>query len=346
MMDWVILGSYVGGALFVSATCSLLEAVLMGVNVMKLRAEGGGAAKRMLAVRERFGEASSAILALNTVAHTIGASLAGAQAAYMFGDAWVGVFSGILTILILLLTEIIPKNHGQRNAQRLAGRSSWLLQKVVIPVMKPVVIPSEWLIKRLFGEEEEAVTSEKEVDETILEAGRDDTITKVESDRMRRALMIKGTVIDDLYTPMSHGVKSNMTLRDLAEDQIHSRFSRVVVHGAGSEDITGYVYLKEAFQSVLLGKNEAGCSLDKAVGGGSSGGLLRDVEFCRKGDYASDLLDNMLGSGTQLAVVRDEGGAVIGRVSLEIFWEFLLGVDVRDEDDSAVQSRAQQPRVT
>ncbi|MEO2164062.1 MAG: DUF21 domain-containing protein, partial [bacterium] len=165
-MDWVILGSYVGAALFVSATCSLLEAVLLGVNVMKLKADGGAGSKRMLEVKEKTEEASSAILSLNTVAHTIGASLAGAQAAHMFGDAWVGVFSGILTLLILVLTEIIPKNYGNRNSASLAGPSAWVLQKIVIPIMKPVAVPSNWLIRLLFGEEEDDLTSEAEVIET------------------------------------------------------------------------------------------------------------------------------------------------------------------------------------
>jgi CBS domain containing-hemolysin-like protein len=272
-MDWVILGSYVGAALFVSATCSLLEAVLLGVNVMKLKADGGAGSKRMLEVKEKTEEASSAILSLNTVAHTIGASLAGAQAAHMFGDAWVGVFSGILTLLILVLTEIIPKNYGNRNSASLAGPSAWVLQKIVIPIMKPVAVPSNWLIRLLFGEEEDDLTSEAEVIETIKESRRDSVLKPELETRLLRGLKLKDQSLGDFCTPLAEmAVGATMTLGELAQTGDHSEHTRILVQGEEKGDIRGYVYLQEAFRSILLGKNQMETSLGQAAAFVEGGG--------------------------------------------------------------------------
>ena len=111
---------YVGGALSISFLCSLLEAGLLSSRELELAARsksGDKGAAVLLELKEnRLDDAISAILTLNTIAHTIGATLAGAQAARVFGETWVGVFSAVLTLLVLLLTEIIPKTLGAVHA--------------------------------------------------------------------------------------------------------------------------------------------------------------------------------------------------------------------------------------
>ena len=110
-------------ALGVSFLCSILEAALLSIRDTEL-AEGAvegrrGAALLLHLKTERLDEAISSILILNTVAHTIGAAVAGAQAAEVFGSAWVGAFSAVLTVLVLVFTEIIPKTIGAAFASRL-----------------------------------------------------------------------------------------------------------------------------------------------------------------------------------------------------------------------------------
>jgi len=335
-MDWVILCSYVGVALFASATCSLLEAVLLSVNVMKLKAAGSAGAERMLRVKgEHQEEAVSAILSLNTVAHTIGASLSGAQAAHMFGDAYVGVFAGVLTILILVLTEILPKNYGERNSESLAGVSALVLQKAIIPVMKPVAVPSNWLIRLFFGEKEDETTSEAEVIETIKESGRDSALKPELETRALRVLELKDKSLADFCTPMDEmaTVKASMTLGALAQTGDHSEHTRVLVQGEEKGDIKGYVYLEEAFRSTMLGKNQMETTLGEAaafVEGGT--GLIRDVRYAHKDDSPEDLLAIM--ATEQIAVLRDEAEAIVGVLTMEDIVEHMLDMEILDEDDA------------
>ena len=343
-MDWVILCSYVGGALFVSATCSLLEAVLLGVNVMKLKADGGAGSMRMLEVKDKTEEASSAILSLNTVAHTIGASLAGAQAAHMFGDAWLGVFSGILTLLILVLTEIIPKNYGNRKSASLAGPSAWVLQKIVIPIMKPVAVPSNWLIRLIFGEEAEDRTSEAEVIETIKESRRDSVLKPELETRLLRGLELKDQSLGDFCTPLAEmaTVRATMTLGELAQTGDHSEHTRILVQGEEKGDIRGYVYLEEAFRSILLGKNQMETPLGRAasfVEGGA--GLIRNVRYAPRGASPEDLLEAF--SKYQIVVLRDENEAIEGVLTMEEIVEHLLNIEILDEDDVLISESVASP---
>ena len=133
----------VATALSISFICSVLEAALFSARVPELlarRERGDGAAALLLELKtERMDDAISAILILNTIAHTIGAALAGAQAAVVFGDRWVGVFSGVLTLLVLVATEIVPKTLGATYASPLVGfvaRSVHALTVVLSPLLK------------------------------------------------------------------------------------------------------------------------------------------------------------------------------------------------------------------
>ena len=133
---------YVGFALGISFVCSLLEAALLSVRIAPLaqrRSAGSRGARLLLEIKQkRIGDAITAILTLNTVANTLGATLAGAQAAAFFGNAWVGLFSGVLTFLILVFSEIIPKTVGAVYALQLAGivgRVLHLLMRVMVPVL-------------------------------------------------------------------------------------------------------------------------------------------------------------------------------------------------------------------
>ena len=138
-MLWLIL--YVCLALFVSFLCSISEAVLLSIRrsyVQTLSEEKPETAKMLSGLLETLDRPLAAILSLNTVAHTFGAAGAGAQAAIVFGDAAVGVFSGVLTLLILILSEIIPKTLGATHWRILAPTVGRLLVFLIV-VMKPLV---------------------------------------------------------------------------------------------------------------------------------------------------------------------------------------------------------------
>jgi len=177
---YMLLLIYVGGALTISFLCSLLEAGLLSVRETELSARAGagegGAAVLLDLKQNRIDDAISAILTLNTIAHTIGATLAGAQAAYVFGDVWVGAFSGVLTLLVLVVTEIIPKTLGAVNASQLAGfvgRTTALLVKLLYPIIK-----ATGALTGLLTRKEQSPISRAEIAALLAAAASQGTVRK------------------------------------------------------------------------------------------------------------------------------------------------------------------------
>jgi CBS domain containing-hemolysin-like protein len=143
-------------------------------------------------------------------------------------------------------------------------------------------------------------------------------------------LPISELTISRLAMPL---VKETMTLGELAQPGVHSRHTRVIVQGDGADDIKGYIYMEEAFRSVLLGRNRPECALAEAVGFEDDDVLIREVKLCTKDVSASQLLKSMLIRSYQIVVVLDEHASVEGAVTLEELLEFVLDMDIRDEDD-------------
>ena len=170
--------------LSVSFLCSILEATLLSSRVVDLsyRAERGdkGAAILLDLKENRIDDAIGAILTYNTISHTVGAALSGAQAATVFASTGVGVFSAILTILILVVTEIIPKTFGTVHARRLSG----FVGRTISIMMKP---PMKWILfilrmlTRLIARKEEKGTTRRDVVAMLKIATRDGALRKDES---------------------------------------------------------------------------------------------------------------------------------------------------------------------
>ena len=142
---------YVGVALGFSFLCSIAEAVILSVTppyVALLEEQGRRAGPVLRALKADVSRPLAAILTLNTVAHTVGAAGAGAQATYVFGDASVGVVSAVLTLLILVLSEIIPKSLGAHYWRQLAPVTAWFLRGLIL-VLYPFVVMSNALTRRL-----------------------------------------------------------------------------------------------------------------------------------------------------------------------------------------------------
>ena len=138
LLLWIL-----GISLSISSLCSILEAVLLSVThsyVEVLKDQGSKAGDYLYAMKQKIDEPIAAILTLNTIAHTAGAALGGWRAGIVFGEAWIGVFTAVLTLVILLFSEIIPKTIGATFWQRLGKPTAHVLWWMVI-VMKPILIP-------------------------------------------------------------------------------------------------------------------------------------------------------------------------------------------------------------
>ncbi|EGU47058.1 hemolysin, partial [Vibrio orientalis CIP 102891 = ATCC 33934] len=147
----LLLTIYVSVAIGVSFICSVLEAVLLSISpsyIAQLRQQGHPAAAALAKLKTDIDRPLASILTLNTIAHTIGAATAGAQAAVVFGSEWLGVFSGVLTLGILVLSEIVPKTIGATYWRQLAPMAATTLRWMVW-ALTPFVWFSEQITKRL-----------------------------------------------------------------------------------------------------------------------------------------------------------------------------------------------------
>jgi CBS domain containing-hemolysin-like protein len=339
--EWLFLALWVGGALFISFMCSLLEAVVMSVNVYRLKAmasENNAGAIRMLKVKDKTEDSIAAILSLNTVAHTVGATLSGAQALKMFGNEAMAIFSAILTLLILVLTEIIPKNAGERYPEKFSGFSSLLLLKFIVPIMTPIVFANRFLVKILYGEHEESLdrATVGAIHETALEDG---AIDAEEGIRINRVMSLTNKVVKDIMIGRADMplLNSDSTLRELSKYGKHSHHTRILVQGNGPEDILGYVFLEEAFRTVLLERNNLDSTLAVAkrllTDDVEGSPLIRQLNSCKEDVEAKKVLRSMLESGHQIVLVYNDAGSVSGMITLEEFLEYLIDGEIRDEDE-------------
>ena len=186
-----------------SFICSILEAVLLSISPSFIAAQEQRSPKlsaRLKRLKDDVDRPLSAILSLNTIAHTVGAAGAGAQAAVVFGDAAVGIFSGVLTLLILFLSEIIPKSLGARYWRWLAGPTAYTLPIMII-LLYPLVMLSQGLTRLISSGNDDAKTSREEI-QAMADLGHEEGVMGESESRIMRNLFRLSTLrVHDIMTP-------------------------------------------------------------------------------------------------------------------------------------------------
>ncbi len=324
----------VAAALSISFTCSILEAALLSSSVIELssRARNGdrGAAV-MLDLREnRVDDAISAILTYNTIAHTVGAAMSGAQAAVVFGDAWVGVFSGILTLLILIITEIIPKTVGTVYAGKLAGPVGRLINLMTKPPMKWVLYGTR-AITGLFTKKGHHTTTRADVLAMVEIATRDGALPGDESRAITSFLGVNSVPCKEVMTPRTvvAFLDEASTLGEALVDTGVKAFSRVPLFREVRDNIRGYILSRDLLQAGIDG-------LDTAT---QLGRFVRPVMIVSGNLSVGEALKKFTKENEHLAVVEDDNGVVSGLVTMEDLLETALGVEIVDEFDEAIDLR-------
>lgn len=325
---------YVSLALGISFLCSVLEAALLSTRDMELsrRAEDGDAsAKRLLAIRrDRVDDAISAILTLNTIAHTVGATMAGAQAAVVFGDEMVGVFSGVLTFLVLVVTEIIPKTLGTVYASRLVGFVG-LTISVMMKVLFPILFFTRFLTRLFTKHSHEVKISRREVLSLIAMAKRQGTIEDEVTSALSNVLQLDEIRVGDVMTPrtVTKMLPVEATVKDLIESDEHRMFSRIPLYRDTRDQVEGYVLVRE----VVTEAARAGDSSLKLAD------HMRPMRAVTVDMHVSALLERLLEWREHAAIVIDEFGGMQGMVTLEDVLETILGREILDELDTVADLR-------
>jgi len=319
-------------ALGISFLCSLLEAVFLSVThpYMEMMAREGQKAGTLLKeLKVGTDKSLAAILSLNTIAHTIGAAGVGAEVHKLYGEGWVTAASAVLTLLILVFSEIIPKSLGAANWKRLAPMAARTIRLLIL-----ITYPLVWLlvrISRVF--QPKAYQDELSREEMIAAAemgGEQGSLEADETRVIRNLLRLDKIPAEDVMTPSTvmMAFKKGQTVGEVVKNNEPIRFSRIPIIGEDINDITGIILRRELLRALSDGRREERVE-----------SLLLPLKTAQAKDSVGNVLDRFIKEREHIFLVVDEYGCTEGLVTLEDAVETLLGVEIVDEDDSVVDMR-------
>ena len=330
-----LLISYVLLALVVSFLCSVLEATLLTVSPVSIetaRQSGARWAERMERLKSDIDRPLSAILTLNTIAHTMGAAGAGAEYARLYGNAYEAVFAGVLTFAILVVTEIIPKTLGARFAMQLAGPVSWLLPWL-IRMLAPLVWFSRQTTRLItFGK---AADPPRHRDELLAVAKlgvKSGELAATESETLRNLIGLGETRVRDIMTPRSvlFSLPESTLLSEFPELIADKPYSRIPVYEGDPDEVTGFVLRSDALLAQLREPHEAATLMK----------VRRPLAVVLEHLEVNRLFDRFIEEGHQIMLAVDEFGSVAGVVTLEDVVETIFGFEIIDEKDKVADLQA------
>ncbi|MFK7910425.1 MAG: CNNM domain-containing protein [Akkermansiaceae bacterium] len=322
---------YVLLALGVSFLCSILEAVLLSITpgfVQHELSSGKKYAKHLARMKQKVDEPLSAILTLNTIAHTMGAAGAGAQWKVLYDDTGEAIFAAVLTLLVLVLSEIIPKTLGAKFWRVLASPTTSLLRVMiwVLTYLPPWPQPVLKLITKLLGGHGESHGVSRSELAAMVEVGsKSGELEDEESKILQNLFMFKSTKVRDIMTPRTvvYTLSQTTTVEQFLTEAMPKPFSRVPVYEKDSDDITGFV-LKSDIMSAKIRDNNNDLTLLE---------FIRPIKAVTGTDSIYHTFKVMTQEKQHLMLVVDEFGGMDGIVSMEDVVETLLGMEIVDEAD-------------
>ncbi len=323
---------YFLGALSLSFLCSVFEAVLLStpMSYISMREnQGSKTATLMKQYKNNVDRPVGAILSLNTIAHTIGSAGVGAESIKIFGEQYFGLISAILTLLILVLSEIIPKTIGASYWRSLALPSTRII-RVLILITYPLVLLSELITKVFTPRGNQASMSREEVSAMVDVGTTEGIFRESESKLIKSCIALSGVKARQIMTPsiVVESACQDLTVKDFQAKQSWS-FSRIPVYAGDKDYITGYV-LKDAVLK-LLSEDQFHVKLSD---------LKRPILTFREEESVFQIWEKMLEKREHISVIIDEYGGLRGLVTMEDIIETMTGVEIVDEDDVAVDMQA------
>jgi CBS domain containing-hemolysin-like protein len=330
----ILLLIYLVSAIGFSFYCSVAEAVLLSVTpsfIATMRDSRPKAAERLQRLKANVDRPLAAILSLNTIAHTIGAAGVGAQAAVVygqgrFGEHAVGIASAVMTLLILVFSEIIPKTIGALHWRRLgpvmAVSIEWLIW-----VLYPLVWLSEILTKLLSGGHPTTALTRAELT-AMAEIGAQQGVLEEHETRVFRALMrMPDLSAADIMTPRTVvlAFRQQLTIGELFSDEKDIPVSRIPIYSNKLDEVSGFVLKNDLLLAHARGESERQLSE-----------LSRPIKIVQTITPLPQLLEMLLQGRFHLAMVSDQYGSIVGLVTLEDLMETLLGLEIVDESDAEV----------
>lgn len=326
---------YVSIALGLSFICSVLEAVLLSTTASHIEvhaARGSRSAQwmRELTSQERIDRSIAAILTLNTIAHTVGAAGAGAQAAAIFGSEWIGVIGAVLTLLILVVSEIIPKTLGAVYWRPLMGFTAGGV-RFLSWALFPIVWASQLLTDLIKPKNAEPTITRSEI-EILARLGQEEgTLLPRETRVVRNLLRLDRVLVRDVLTPRTvlFTLRPDTTVDEVVAAAGPIRFSRIPISPDDPDKITSYVLRYEILEAAAEGRGATRVEE-----------LARLLHGVPETTSVAQALSTMINEKQHLALVVDEYGGTEGIITMEDAIESLLGTEITDETDEVADLRA------
>jgi len=323
----IALFAYLFLALFVSFVCSIMEAVLLSTpqSFLIVKHENGNLwAKTFIDLKDNIDRPLSAILSLNTVAHTVGAAGVGAQAVKVFGEASFGIASAILTILILVITEIIPKTIGARYGRNLARVTTSIIKGMII-ITYPLVVISTVITKMISKNRPRQTTSREEI-AALASIGTDEGVfTEKEHKIIQNLLRLKNVRVTEIMTPrvVVAIADEKLSLEEFLKNKDYLKFSRIPIYSENDENISGYVIRQTVFEKLAEDQHELKLK-----------DIKRDIVIVPNSIALYSVWEELLEKKEHIALIVDEYGGFDGIATMEDIIETLLGLEIIDEKDT------------
>ncbi len=319
-----------------SFLCSILEAVILSITpsyIRKQQQENPTLYQSLNEFKDDIDKPLSAILTLNTIAHTVGAIGVGAQAAVVFGSTNMSIFgfeiaaesvvATVMTLAILILSEIIPKTLGANYWKKLTPFTVKTL-KLLITLLFPLVWVSQLITKKLKNEKDKSVLSRADLMALTLATKEDGKLSTSETNVIKNVLNLPNKTIHDIMTPRAVLFYANETdtTQTLSENKRFKEFSRIPVFANNNEEVIGVVLKSEVLWKLVNKEHDTELK-----------DITRPIKTVSEDTLLADFFKENLQEKAHIFIVKDSYGSITGVVTLEDVLETILGYEIVDETD-------------
>ena len=326
-------------SLVISAMCSLLEATLLSTPlsfITTLETQKVKGWELLKHYKTNIDRPISAILIVNTIANTVGASLVGSQsasyAAVTFStnqevSFFIGLISGVFTFLILVFSEIFPKTVGSTYWRKLALPACQVI-RVLIAISWVLVVLLEKLTHRISDSNQQEAVTRDEVAAMVTVGAEEGVLEKKENRMIQHLLNLDNVTAHEIMTPsvVVTMAEEEMTLREFYQNEEFKNHSRIPVYkGDESDYITGYVLRQTILERLAEDKFDI-----------TLGELARPILSFSEDEEVSDIWEKLLEKKEHISIIIDEYGCFRGLVTMEDVIETMLGYEIVDEKDEVV----------
>lgn len=314
-------------AIGISFLCSVMEAALLSITpsyIAQLEEKSPKLYRKVSLLKQDIDSPLAAILSLNTIAHTVGATGVGAQVSEIYGQAYIGLASGVMTILILVLSEILPKSIGAKYWKKLIP-SMVVTLSVMMFILKPFLWMSK-LITRWFDSSGEESNIKDEI-KALAKMGRDEKIIDENKYRaIANIINLQEVKVKDIMTPriVVHSVKPDMTIKEFDQFVTTSPFSRFPIVDEKEQQFLGYIHKSSSYKA----------KDDELVSDFS-----RPMRSYSTEAGVENVLSKMISDRNHMALAIDQYENWAGIITLEDIIETILGKEIVDETDQVPDMR-------